>query len=449
MTQPSSRIKALAAQIATLQAHTLSGQVVEVSGGLIHADGLARVATLGDRVAITSAHPGARPGPLYAEVLKLAEDRVALLPEGPPDGIGLGAKVQHLGQAALRPDASWLGHVLDGFGQRLDGRRLAAGAVAYPLCPPVAPAMDRRGLGARLSTGLSAFDTFLPLVRGQRLGLFAGAGVGKSTLLASLARNVSADVTVIALIGERGREVRHFVDRVLGPDGMKRAIVVAATSDQHPLVKRRAAWVAMTVAEYFRDLGAQVLFLADSITRLADAHREIAVQSGEAASLRGYPASTGPLIMSLCERAGPGGDGQGDISALLSVLVAGSDMDEPIADMMRGILDGHVVLSREIAERGRFPAIDVLQSVSRSLPEAATEAETRLLQQARQDLARYEQAKLMVQSGLYTKGADADLDKALDRFAALDGFLGGVSPNGIDDAFRRLAACLGMAPPQS
>ncbi len=434
--------KRLAARISDLQAHKLSGQVTAVTAGVVHVSGLARVGAVGDRVAIQRAD---RP-PLCAEILKLDADHVTILPEGDLDGVTLKAKVTYLGRAEAFPALDWVGQVIDAFGQPLDGTLLEKGAQAYPLRPPAPNAMARRGLGMRLDTGVAAIDTFLPLVRGQRMGLFAGSGVGKSTLLAGLARGVNADLTVIALIGERGREVRDFVENVLGPEGMKRAIVVAATSDQHALVKRRAAWMAMTIAEYFRDIGAQVVFLADSITRFAEAHREIALQSGEPAVLRGYPPSTAKLVMDLCERSGPGQDGQGDISAIFSVLVAGSDMDEPIADLMRGVLDGHIVLSREIAERGRFPAIDVLRSVSRSLPGAATEDENATLQDARSRLMRYEDAKLMVQAGLYTSGNDPDLDKALQSFPGLDAFFRGVGVGPASDSFDALDTALGRRP---
>jgi flagellum-specific ATP synthase len=278
-------------------------------------------------------------------------------------------------------------------------------------------------LGARLETGLAVFNTLLPIVRGQRIGLFAGSGVGKSTLMGDLAKGVEADVIVVALVGERGREVQHFLTDVLGPDGMARTVVVAATSDQPPQVRRRCAPGAMAVAEYFRDQGKQVLLLIDSITRFCEAHRELAVAGGESANLRGYPASTGPAIAALCERAGPGLVGHGDITAVFSVLVAGSDMDEPVADMLRGVLDGHVVLDRTIAERGRFPAVDVLRSVSRALPAAASQVENDLIGQARALLGQYERAALMVQSGLYISGSDPMTDKAISCFPALDKLL--------------------------
>lgn len=284
----------------------------------------------------------------------------------------------------------------------------------------------------------------LPVVRGQRIGLFAGSGVGKSTLLAALGRAVEADVVVIALVGERGREVREFVERTLGKEGLARAIVVAATSDKPPLARRRALWSAMAVAEHFRDLGRHVLFLADSVTRFAAAHREVTLASGETASLRGYPPSIAPAIMELAERAGPGSEGcSGDITAVFSVLVAGSDMEEPISDIVRGVLDGHVVLDRTIAERGRFPAIDLLRSVSRSLPDCAKDPENALIALARRRLGSYDRAELMIQSGLYSAGNDPEIDAAIAAWPKLDAFLAEPSQAGIPAAFARLARCLG------
>lgn len=255
------------------------------------------------------------------------------------------------------------------------------------------------------------------------MGLFAGSGVGKSSLLGQFARHMTADVVVIAMIGERGRELRHFVDDVLGKEGLSRAVVVAATSDQSPLLRRRCAWTAMAVAEHFRDAGKSVLFLADSITRFAEAHREVAVAAGEAPVLRGYPPSTTHLITSLCERAGPGAGSQGDITALLSVLVAGSDMDEPVADILRGVLDGHIVLDRAIAERGRFPAVDVLRSVSRCLPAAATDRENALLGHTRKMLSLYDANAMMIRAGLYTHGSDTEIDKAIQLYPEVEAFL--------------------------
>jgi len=354
--------------------------------------------------------------------------------------------VRLMGPSQIAPDDAWIGRVIDPMGRALDGRPILRGARPRPLRGVPMNPTERRVLGARLETGLAVFNTLLPIVRGQRIGLFAGSGVGKSTLLAKLARGVHADVVVIALIGERGREVREFVDRVLGPEGMKRAVVVAATSDQSPLVRRRCAWTAMAVAEHFRDQGRHVLFLADSITRFAEAHREIALASGEGGSLRGFPPSTAHQITSLCERAGPGSGTAGDITGVFSVLVAGSDMEEPVADILRGVLDGHVVLDRKIAERGRFPAIDLLRSVSRALPGAASEAENTLIAAARQRLGAYDRSEMMIQAGLYTSGTDKALDAAIESWPKLDAFLAEDEWENTIASFRRLATCLKAAP---
>lgn len=409
------------------------GQVVELSAGSFRVAGLNRVAGLGDVVQTD--------GGLAGEILKVEEAGCLVMSEGSTAGLRLGAEVAHLGPRTIAPGRHWIGRVIDPDGNPMDGRPLFPGPAPRPLFAPPPPPTARRGLGARLDTGLAVFDTLLPLVRGQRIGLFAGSGVGKSRLLSRLARGVAADVVVIGLIGERGREVRDFLEDTLGPEGLSRAVVVAATSDRSALTRARAAAATMAVAEYFRDEGAHVLLLADSITRFAEASREVATASGEPASLRGFPPSMAQMVMSLCERAGPGAAGQGDITAILSVLVAGSDMEEPVADVMRGVLDGHVVLDRAIAERGRYPAVDLLRSVSRALPGAASEAENRLIGLARQYLGAYDRAELMIQAGLYAKGHDAVTDKAVEVYPALDAFLAADSRDAAG-AFAELAEIL-------
>jgi flagellum-specific ATP synthase len=414
------------------------GQVSAIQAGLIWAEGLGLHASLGDRV-VFSMRSGT---PLAGEVVALQAERVAILPEGPMDGLSIGMRVELIFAPSLAPANSWIGRIIDPFGQPLDGRPLLAGGEERGFRPAPPPAASRNRLGARLDTGLAVFDTLLPLVRGQRMGLFAGSGVGKSTLLSALARGVSADVVVIGLIGERGRELREFVEEVLGPEGMARSVVVAATSDQSPLARRRCAWAAMTVAEHFRDQGKHVLFLADSITRFAEAHREIALAAGESPSYRGFPPSTSQMIMSLAERSGPGPVGSGDITAIFSVLVAGSDMEEPVADILRGVLDGHVVLDRAIAERGRFPAVDVLRSVSRSLPQAASTRENALIARARSLLGTYAESELMIRAGLYGPGSDARLDEAVRIFPQLDTFFTRKSPDA-KQSFSQLSEALG------
>jgi len=356
--------------------------------------------------------------------------RVAALLDGPP---------------TLAPDDSWLGRVVDPYGAALDRRGLAQGT-PRPIRSAAPLATQRRALGTRLATGLSVFDTLLPIVRGQRLGLFSGSGVGKTSLLSNLAQGVEADVVVVALVGERGREVRALADTLTASGSKARSVFVVATSDRPPLTRRRALWSAMTVAEHFRDAGNHVLLLADSITRFAEAHREIALAAGESGALRGYPPSVMHHVMALSERAGPGlAQSSGDITALFSVLVAGSDMEEPIADITRGVLDGHIVLDREIAERGRFPAVDVLRSVSRSLPHCATPEENATLQATRRLLGAYDRSSMLIQSGLYTPGSDPELDAASAVWPALDQFLATASPDGVPAAYQGLHTALARA----
>ncbi len=423
---------ALRARVAGISAVARIGRVSALGAGTVQVTGLSRVAALGDRVAI---------GGLGAEVIGLQPERLVVLPDAPAEGVQIGAAVEHRGPATIAPHDGWIGRVIDPDGRPLDGRPLFPGPVPRLLRADPPPAAQRRRLGPRLPTGLAVFDTLLPLVQGQRIGLFAGSGVGKSSLLGALARGVAADVVVLALVGERGRELRAFTEDVLGAGGMARSVVVAATSDQSPLVRRRCLLAAMAVAEHFRDRGAHVLFLADSITRFAEAHREVALAAGEVAALRGWPPSLSHAIMGLAERAGPGLEGAGDITAVLSVLVAGSDMEEPVADILRGTIDGHVVLDRKIAERGRFPAVDLLRSVSRSLPDCASVEENAVITEARRLLGAWDRAELMVQSGLYAAGSDPLTDRAIRLFPALDGFLAEGSA-GIADGFARLEEIL-------
>ena len=427
-------------QIAGCRSARQVARLSEVSRGLVRIAGASADWSMGDRVAIQGAA-----GEIGGEVVLLEPGSAGVLTDNAPDGLRLGDPVALVGTAGAEPHDGWIGRIVDPFGQPLDSRPLMGGGPSRALRAAPPPAAARRRLGARLETGMRIFNTLLPLVRGQRIGLFAGSGVGKSTLLANFARGVQADVIVIALIGERGRELREFVEEVLGPEGMARSVVVAATSDRSALVRRRCAWAAMAAAEHFRDQGRQVLFLANSVTRLAEAHREVALAAGEPASLRGYPPSTSHLIMSLAERAGPGAGLSGDITAVFSVLVAGSDMDEPIADILRGVLDGHVVLDREIAERGRYPAIDLLRSVSRSLPGAASKAENVLIAAARRLLGAYARAEMMIQAGLYATGSDPVIDAAIRAWPLLDAFLAETEPDGTEASFARLATIIEAA----
>lgn len=428
----------LLAEISHLRPVRHYGQVGTMQAATLLVHGLSKRARLGDRVQIEDAQGRVIGG----EILALSRDGAEVLPEEATEGLAIGDRVEHVGRNTIAPDDSWIGRVIDPYGEPLDGRPLARGTLPRGLrAAPPAPARRKR-LGGRLGTGLDAFNTLLPLVRGQRIGLFAGSGVGKTMLLGQLARGIEADVVVLALVGERGRELRDFVEDVLGPEGLARAVVVSATSDMSPLARRRSALTAMAVAEHFRDAGQHVLLLCDSVTRFAEAHREIALAAGEAPSLRGFPPSTAHQIMSLAERAGPGEPGQGDITAVFTVLVAGSDMDEPVADILRGVLDGHVVLERAIAERGRFPAVDLMRSVSRSLPAAASPGENALIAEARRLIGAWERAEMMVQAGLYAQGSDPLTDRAIRLFPKLDAFLAGQSARSNTDSFARLKKAL-------
>ena len=351
---PKSQLDNLHAEFARLRAVRQAGRVCAVEAGYLRVTGLCAAARIGDRLRVMR-RSGAW---LDGEVLQLRADDLMMLPDASTQGVALGDPVLLQEPADIAPTDDWLGRVIDPYGHPLDGRQLLRGTRSRSVLASPPPPAQRRGFGARLETGLTAFNTILPLVRGQRLGLFAGSGVGKSSLLAKLARQVQADVVVVALIGERGRELRDFVETVLGAEGMARTVVVAATSDRSALVRRRCAWTAMSVAEHFRDQGLHVLLLADSITRFAEAHREVAVAGGEAAALRGFPASTAHMIMSLCERAGPGAGDSGDITAVFTVLVAGSDMEEPVAD----ILHGSQKRREGPLSCDRFPALGVAQS---------------------------------------------------------------------------------------
>ena len=414
------------------------GTLTRSDGAVMQVAGLAPFARLGDALTVESAGSGIR-----AEVIAVERAGVTAMLMGPGEGLAAGQRVELAPRARPRPSEAWIGRVIDAEGRLEDGTPAPEGAVEADLRRSPPPGAWRRGLGPRLATGLAVTDTLIPVCRGQRLGVFAGSGVGKSMLLAELTLGLEADVVVIALIGERGREVRDFVHRTLGPEGMRRAVVIAATSDQPALVKRRAALLALATAEHFRDRGRHVLCLFDSLTRYAEAHREVALAAGEAPALRAFPPSTAAALAALAERAGPGAAGQGDITAVFTVLVAGSDMEEPVADMVRGTLDGHVVLDREIAERGRFPAVDLRRSVSRSAPGAWSAEEAELAREARALIAAHEEAAPMIQAGLYQPGADPRLDKAVRVCPAIDAFLAEVTrPAGTRAGFERLAAIL-------
>ncbi|QFU10292.1 Flagellum-specific ATP synthase [Rhodobacteraceae bacterium THAF1] len=413
------------------------GQVCGILEGTIEVSGLNRLVAIGDRVRI-----GATGRELMGEIVGAEGTKMRVLPDGSAGGLRIGDDVAVMGVTTVSPDDSWIGRIVDPAGRPLDGRPLLPGPTNRSLAARAPAAADRRTMGARIETGLRAFNTLLPIVRGQRIGLFAGSGVGKSSLLAALARRLDADVVVFAMIGERSREIRDAVERGLGPDGMARTVIIAATADAPATERARCLPAALSVAEHHRDAGKHVLLLADSITRHAEAHRQVAGARGETPVFGGYPASMPTDIAALCERAGPGAEGQGDITAVFTVLVAGGDHDGPVADTLRGILDGHIVLDRRIAERGRFPAVDLSRSVSRSLPEAASDHENTLIAETRRLIGAYERSEMMIKAGLYAAGSDRTLDAAIESWARIDTFLSQSEAGTMQDSFVALARCL-------
>ena len=397
------------------------GRVVAVRGAAIEVEGLVGAAQIGSRLEIESLT-----GTVEAEVTALDRDAVVCLPFSDPQGVGLGAHAAlAAGQFIVRPSHGWLGRMVDGLGRPVDGKgALPLGADPHPIKSPPPPAAGRARVGARIQTGVRCLDLFVPLCLGQRLGLFAGSGVGKSVLLSMLARWTACDVAVIGLIGERGREVQEFIEDDLGPEGMARSVVVVATSDEPALMRRQAAWTTLAVAEHFRDQGLNVLCLMDSVTRFAMAQREIGLASGEPPATKGYTPTVFAELPRLLERAGPGLPGQGSITGLFTVLVDGDDHNEPVADAVRGILDGHVVMRRQIAERGRYPAIDILKSVSRTLPHCQTDAENATRIAARRVLSTYADMEEMVRLGAYKAGSNPEVDRAVALAPAIEQLLG-------------------------
>jgi flagellum-specific ATP synthase len=397
----------------------IEGRVVAAGGLTLEIEGLAGLAARGDRIAID--HEG---GELTAEVTDIGGARVRAVGFEALEGLRLGAAARLLGPATLAPCDSWLGRVIDPFGRPIDALgALPPGSALRPLRAAPPPAGMRARLGPRLDLGVRALDAFCTCRQGQRLGLFAASGVGKSTLMAMLAQGAEADVAVFALVGERGRELREFIEDDLGPEGMARSVVVCATSDAPPLMRREAAFAAMAVAEHFRDAGKHVLLMMDSLTRFAMALREIGLAAGEPPTTRGYTPSVFAELPRLLERAGPGLEGQGTITGLFTVLVEGDDHDEPVADAVRGILDGHVVLDRRIGEGGRYPAIDVLRSLSRTVPGCLSHREAALMQRARRALALHAEVADLVRLGAYRTGADAAVDAAVAQQPRIEAFL--------------------------
>lgn len=437
----------LVAAVERVEPVTVSARVAAVSGLLVEArGGLSRLA-VGTRAEIE--RRGAPP--VAAEVVGFRETRALLMPFGPLEGVAPGAEIVIAPEGgAVRPTLAWLGRIVDAFGRPIDGKGpLPTGQVPYALRSPPPPAHARGRVGERLDLGVKAMNVFTTCCRGQRLGVFAGSGVGKSVLLSMLARQSDTDAVVVGLIGERGREVREFVEETLGEEGLKRAVVVVATSDEPALARRQAAYLTLAVAEFLRDRDLSVLCLMDSVTRFAMAQREIGLAAGEPPTTKGYTPTVFTELPKLLERAGPGpirpdGTEAGAITGLFTVLVDGGDHDEPIADAVRGILDGHIVMERAIAERGRFPAINVLKSISRTMPACQQPAEREIVRQARRALSAYADMEELIRIGAYRAGSDPEVDRAIALNPALEEFLrqDKDEQSTLDDAFDRLDAIL-------
>ena len=396
------------------------GRVTGVNGMLLEVGGVPRALAIGRRCDVIAQDTRRVP----CEVVGFRNARALLMPFSALDGVGLGCKAELVpGAALVYPHEAWLGRIINAMGEPIDGKGpLPQGQVAYKLRNPPPPAHARKRVQGKVDLGVRAINTFLTCCRGQRMGIFAGSGVGKSTLMSMFARYTAADATVIGLVGERGREVQEFVEDDLGRDGLARSVVVVATSDESPLMRRQAAYLTLSIAEFMRDRDKDVLCLMDSITRFATAQREIGLSAGEPPTTKGYTPTVFAELPKLLERAGPG-TGKGTITGLFNVLVDGDDHNEPVADAVRAILDGHIVLDRAIAERGRYPAINVLRSISRTMPACNSDEETKLIGTARQHLATYEDMGELIRLGAYRRGSDPKVDEAIRYYPALEAFL--------------------------
>jgi flagellum-specific ATP synthase len=421
------------------------GEVSGVLGLVVEVSGMARQLSVGASCRIRTALDTW----ITAEVVGFRDGRALVMPYGGTDGIGLGSRVESSARGTIRPSMGWLGRVIDAFGDPVDGKGpLPAGLLSQPIRGNPPNAYSRRRVHGKIATGVRAIDVFTPICVGQRMGIFAGSGVGKSSMMSMLARWSSADVIVMGLIGERGREVQEFIQEDLGAEGLARSVLVVATSNEPPLVRREAAYMAMAVAEHFRDQGLHVVCMLDSVTRFAMAQREIGLAAGEPPTTKGYVPSCFTELARLLERAGPGDPArdQGDITGIFTVLVDGGDHDEPVADAVRGILDGHIVLDRTIGERGRYPAINILKSVSRTMPGCHTDEENRIVNEARRLLARYEDVADLARIGAYKRGSDNETDKAIELNPALENLLGQSNKNRSEpiDGFAGFAEIVGI-----
>src|ERR1700760_1483806 len=434
-------MKALAEQIGDIDGVNIYGRVVGVRGLMVEVAGPIHAMSVGARIVIETG--AARPIP--CEVIGFSGSNAVVMPFAGLDGVRGGCRAVIANASnQVRPSDAWLGRVINAMGDPIDGKGpLEQGASPMPFRNNPPPAHSRKRVGQPLDLGVRALNTFLTCCRGQRLRIFARSRVGKSVLLSMLARNVDADITVIGLVGERGREVQEFLQDDLGEAGLARSVVGVATSDAPPLMRRQAAYLTLAIAEHFRDEDKDVLCLMDSVTRFAMAQREIGLSAGEPPTAKGYTPTVFTELPKLLERAGPG-TGDGTITGIFTVLVDGDDHNEPIADAVRGILDGHIVMQRSIAERGRYPAINVLKSVSRTMPKSADPAFLPVINRAKRVMATYADMEELIRLGAYRPGSSEEVDEAIGLHPALEGFLGQGKDEStsLPDGYRRLAEIL-------
>lgn len=437
----------LFAELESLMTSEIYGRVVSVQGLLVEVAGPVHEMRVGGLLQI---EVGEGVEPVFAEVVGFRDSRALCMPFAGLEGVRMGCRaILAARESIVRPSAGWLGRVINAMGQPIDGKGpLPRGGEPRRLRATPPAANERTRVGGPVDLGVRALNTFVTCCLGQRMGIFAGSGVGKSVLMSMIARNMSTDVAVIGLIGERGREVQEFIEDDLGPEGLKRTVVVVATSDESVLMRRQAAYMTMTVAEYFRDTGKNVLCMMDSVTRFAMAQREIGLSIGEPPTSKGYTPTVFTELPRLLERAGPGKQGAGSITGLFTVLVEGDNHNEPVADAVRGILDGHIVMERAIAERGRYPAINVLKSVSRTMPRCVPSEMQPVLRKARQLMSTYTDMEELIRLGAYRKGTEPTVDEAIMRHEPFENFLsqGKDDATTLDEGYRMIANLLEMTP---
>ncbi|PCI59244.1 MAG: flagellum-specific ATP synthase FliI [Kordiimonadales bacterium] len=415
-------MQSLIQEVGRIRTERRYGRISGVRGLLVELSGIGQHISIGSRLEVEARDRRKVP----IEIVGFRHDTALAMPFDSLEGIGVGCKaVITQTEPAVFPSNGWLGRVVNALGEPIDGK----GPIRHGTRPKLLragppPAHNRQRVGQKMDMGVRALNTFISVCRGQRLGIFAGSGVGKSVLLSMVARHSVAEVGIIGLIGERGREVQEFIEDDLGPDGLAKSVVVVATSDESALMRRQAAYLTLTLSEYFRDEGRDVLCLMDSVTRFAMAQREIGLAGGEPPTTKGYTPTVFTELPRLLERAGPGPRGAGNITGLFTVLVEGDDHNEPVADAVRGILDGHVVMERAIAERGRFPAINVLKSISRTMPRCNSDDENILVLEAKRYMSTYTDMEEMIRLGAYRAGSNPDVDAAIAYNPYIEEFLG-------------------------